>query len=143
MWSINAGTSGRSSSWQALSRAAEHLRGQPIPNIPHSNAVSWRESRLLVALEFAIVAGLFVADVYHHIFFSKTPYLFVLGWVSLRLRRMRWKDVGFSRPRRWGTAFLVGIAAGLCMEALELFVTQPLLARWLGKMPNLSDFADL
>ena len=29
------------------------------------------------------------------------------------------------------------------MEVLELFVTQPLLARWIGKMPDLSDFADL
>jgi len=29
------------------------------------------------------------------------------------------------------------------MEALELFVTQPMLARWIGKMPDLSDFADL
>jgi membrane protease YdiL (CAAX protease family) len=96
-----------------------------------------------VSLEFLIVAALFVADVYHHVFFSKTPYLFVLGWVSLRLRGMRWKDVGFARPRSWRTAFLVGIAAGLCMEALELFVTQPLLARWLGKMPDLSDFADV
>jgi membrane protease YdiL (CAAX protease family) len=29
------------------------------------------------------------------------------------------------------------------MEAMELFLTQPLLARWLGKMPDLSDFADM
>lgn len=107
------------------------------------NGKRWRESRLLVAIEFAIVAGLFVADVYHHIFFSKTPYLFLLGWASLRLRGMRWKDVGFARPRRWRSAFTVGIVAGLCMEALELFVTQPLLARWLGKMPDLSDFANV
>jgi len=29
------------------------------------------------------------------------------------------------------------------MEVLELFVTQPLLARWIGKMPDLSDFGTL
>ena len=29
------------------------------------------------------------------------------------------------------------------MEAMELFVTQPLLVRWLGKMPDLSDFSDM
>jgi membrane protease YdiL (CAAX protease family) len=29
------------------------------------------------------------------------------------------------------------------MEALELFITQPLLARWWGKMPDLSDFASV
>ena len=102
-----------------------------------------RNSVWLLLAEFAIVTGLFVADVYHHIFFSKTPYLFFLAWVSLRLRGMRWKEIGFARPRNWGRAFGVAIAIGLAMEVLELFVTQPLLARWIGKMPDLSDFADL
>jgi len=105
-----------------------------------------REHRLrdgvwLALAEFAIVAGLFVADIYHHIYVSKTPYLFLLGWVSLRLRGFRWKDVGFTRPRRWTNAILVGVVVGVCMEGVELFVTQPLLARWLGKTPDLSDFA--
>jgi membrane protease YdiL (CAAX protease family) len=102
-----------------------------------------RDSVVLLLAEFAVVAGLFVADVYHHIFFSKTPYLFFLAWVSLRLRGMRWREIGFEQPRNWGRAFGVGIAIGLAMEVLELFVTQPLLARWIGKMPDLSDFADL
>lgn len=102
-----------------------------------------RNSLWLAVAEFAIVAGLFYADVHHHIYISKTPYLFLLGWASLRLRGMRWKDVGFARPRGWGKAILVGVAVGVAMEALELFVTQPLLARWLGKMPDLSDFANM
>ena len=76
-------------------------------------------------------------------FSAKPAYLFVLAWVSLRLRGMSWKEIGFERPSNWGRAFGVGIAVGLAMEALELFVTQPLLARWIGKMPDLSDFADL
>src|SRR5579862_2118670 len=104
---------------------------------------SWRQSNWLVVVEFAIVAALFVADIYHHIFFSKTPYLFLLGWFSLRLRGLRWKDVGFSRPRNWRNAFLVGLAIGIAMELFELFVSQPLLTRWLGKAPDLSDFNDM
>jgi membrane protease YdiL (CAAX protease family) len=102
-----------------------------------------RHSVWLAVAEFAIVAGLFYADVHHHIYISKTPYLFLLGWASLRLRGMRWKAVGVARPRSWSTAVLVGIAVGAGIEVLELFVTQPLLARWLGKMPDLSDFADM
>ena len=102
-----------------------------------------RESRWLALVEFASVAGLFYADVHHHIFISKTPYIFVLGWISLRVRGMRWKDVGFARPKSWGRAALLGLAIGAVMEPLELFVTQPLLARWLGKMPDLSDFAEM
>lgn len=104
----------------------------------------WARNSVGLALaEFAIVAGLFYADVHHHIYVSKTPYIFLLGWASLRLRGMRWKDVGLARPRSWTKALLVGIAVGVGMEAMELFVTQPLLARWLGKMPDLSDFADM
>ena len=101
---------------------------------------SWRQSNWLVVVEFAIVPALFVADIYHHIFFSKTPYLFLLGWLSLRLRGLRWKDVGFSQPKSWRKAFLVGLAIGIAMELFELFVSQPLLTRWLGKGPDLSDF---
>jgi uncharacterized protein len=112
-------------------------------NAIDSATPSWRQSKWLALIEFALVAAAFYADIHHHIFLSKTPYLFVLGWVSLRLRGKRWKDVGFAPPRRWGTAFLIGISAGLAMEALELFVTQPLFARWLGKMPDLSDFAGM
>lgn len=102
-----------------------------------------RGSLGLALVEFAIVAALFVADIYHHVFISKTPYLFLLGWASLRLRGMRWKDVGFARPRSWGNTLLIGIVVGLAMEMFELFVSQPLLARWLGKMPDLSNFAGL
>jgi len=108
-------------------------------NSPSTN-VSWRNSWLLVATEFAIVAGLFVADVYHHVFFSKTPYLFLLGWASLRLQGLRWKEVGFARPRNWRTAIAVGLLSGLFIEAFELFISQPLLVRWFGKMPDLSNF---
>jgi hypothetical protein len=71
-----------------------------------------RDSVVLVLAEFAIVAGLFVADVYHPIFFSKTPYLFFLAWVSLRLRGMRWKEIGFEElgkgVRRWNCHWFAG-----------------------------------
>lgn len=109
----------------------------------HSLQQRARGSVALALAEFAVVAALFWADVHHHIYLSKTPYLFVLGWASLRLRGMRWKDVGFVRPRSWGKALLLGCAVGVVMEAIELFITQPLLARWLGKMPDLSDFSDM
>ncbi len=109
----------------------------------HSVQQRARNSVWLALAEFAVVAGLFVADVRHHIYVSKTPYLFLLGWASLRLRGMKWKDVGFAPPPSWRKALLLGVAVGFCMEAFELFVSQPLLARWLGKMPDLSDFDDM
>src|SRR5436190_7819142 len=51
--------------------------------------------------------------------------------------------LGFARPKSWGKAFGVGITVGVAMELSELFISQPLLARWTGKMPDLSDLADL
>src|SRR5271157_4711129 len=101
-------------------------------------ARSWRDSNLLAACEFAVVAGLFVADMRHHIFFSKVPYLFLLAWISLRLRGLHWKDIGLARLRGWGPMLAAGVLAGIGMELLELFVTQPLLVRVIGKMPDLS-----
>ena len=102
-----------------------------------------RESKLLAACEFAVVAGLFMADMRHHIFFSKVPWLFLLAWISLRLRGRRWKDVGLAGLRDWGPTLAGGIAAGVGIEVLELFVTQPLLVRVIGKMPDLSDLQAL
>lgn len=102
-----------------------------------------RDNAWLVLAEFALVAAVFVADIYHHIYVSKVPYLFLLGWASLRLRGLRWKDVGFARPRSWAKALWIGVAAGVAIETFELFVSQPLLARWIGKMPDLSDFSGL
>lgn len=102
-----------------------------------------RDSAWLVALEFAIVAGLFVADFKHHVFFSKTPWLFLLGWISLRWRGLGWRDVGLSRPVNWRRTIVIGVLCGIGIELLELFVTQPLLVRLTGKMPDFSDLGAL
>lgn len=85
--------------------------------------------------EFAIVTGVFVAVIYHPIYRRK---LTSSCWDGRHrgLGGMRWKQVGFARPRSWGKAFLVAVAAGIGMELLELFVSQMLLARRLGKMPD-------
>jgi membrane protease YdiL (CAAX protease family) len=104
---------------------------------------SWRHSKLLALAEFAIVAGIFVADVRGHIFVSKTLYLFVLAWISLRVRGVGWRGVGLTPPRNWRRAVLAGVAAGAGIELLELFVTQPVLVHLTGKMPDLSLFLQL
>jgi hypothetical protein len=100
----------------------------------------WRQSKRLAFLEFALIVAVYVADWQHHIFLSKVPYLFLVGWLSLRLRGMRWRDVGFGVNGSWGKTLLVGILAGAGIEMLELFGTQPLLARLTGQMPDLSAF---
>lgn len=105
-----------------------------------TKAADWRQSKWLILVELAAVALIFIADYHHLIPVSKTPFLLLLGWVSLRVRRLRWRDVGFSRNRSWATTLTLGVAGGLFLEIQELFVTQPLLARLTGKQPDLTDF---
>lgn len=102
-----------------------------------------RDSRWLIAVELALIAVVFVADKYHYIFFSKTPYLLALGWLSMMLRGQRWRDIGLSAPPEWRRLLLIGVVAGVAMELLELFATQPLLVALTGKFPDLSVFHDL
>jgi membrane protease YdiL (CAAX protease family) len=102
-----------------------------------------RNNRLLPFVEFAFIAAVFIADEYHLIWFSKTPYLLAIGWISMAARGIRWRDVGLQKDRRWPALIFYGSVAGLAMEALELLVTQPLLVKITGKYPDLSDFAEL
>jgi len=101
------------------------------------------DSAWLVVVEFAVVVALFVADFKHHVFFSKTPYLFLLGWISLRWRGLGWRDVGLARPTNWRRTIVIGVLGGIGIELLELFITQPLLVKLTGKMPDFSDLGEL
>jgi uncharacterized protein len=106
-------------------------------------ASSWRarlaSSKALILVEMAAVAGVFIADTQHLIIFSKTPYLLVLAALSLWLRAARWRDLGWRIPSDWPRVLLIGLAAGVGIELMELFITQPLFVRLTGKMPDLSD----
>ncbi len=109
-------------------------------------AAGWRSSRWWIVAELGLVALIYLVDQFHWhhlIVFSKTPYLFVLGWISLRIRGLRWRDVGLRVYNSWARTLALGILVGALMEALEVFVTQPLLVSWLHHYPDLSDFKDM
>jgi uncharacterized protein len=110
---------------------------------PQKGATGWRQSKWLAVAELVVVALIFYADFKHLIFFSKTPYLLLFAWVSLWARKLRWRDVGLSVFRDWKATLAWGVAAGVLMEAFELFVSQPLLVKFLGKNPDLEDFRPL
>ena len=69
-------------------------------------------STLLLIIEFTLILAAFVLYALGYLPFPTLP-LFALAWVSLRLRGMRWRDVGLRRPEHWlptvGLALLVGI----------------------------------
>ncbi len=89
------------------------------------------------------MALIFVADERHLIPVSKTPFLLLFGWLSLWLRKISWRGVGLKLYRNWKTSIALGIAAGVALELIELFITQPILVKWLGKQPDLEVFRAL
>lgn len=100
-------------------------------------------SKLLFAVEVVVVAGIFYLDYRGLLPVSKTPYLFLLGWISLRIRSLRWRDVGLNFDQPLLKLFVIGVVVGVGMEALELFATQPLLTKLLNKGPDLDEFRRL
>ena len=106
-------------------------------------AIRWRESRWLAVAELVLVVALVVADIHRLVPFSKTPFYFVLGWISLRVRGVGWRGVGFTLPRGWPRAVALGAVAGVVLEIVSAFVVEPTLARLLRKSPDLSDFRPL
>lgn len=94
-------------------------------------------AKLLLTIELLVVATVFHLDYLGLLPISKTPYLFLLGWISIRLRGQRWRDVGLKLDQPFPKLLLIGIVGGVAMEALELFATQPVLTKILGQGPDL------
>jgi hypothetical protein len=66
-----------------------------------------------------------------------------MAWISLRWRGLGWRDVGLARPANWQRTITIGVTCGIGMELLELFITQPLLVKLFGKMPDLSELGEM
>jgi membrane protease YdiL (CAAX protease family) len=116
------------------------------PPHPRGAISHWTNSKAIAIAELALVGLIFTADYYHWhhvIFVSKTPYLFFVGWLSLRVRRKTWKSVGWGLYRSWVRSMVFGVLFGIGNEVLELFVTQPLLVRSFHRWPDLSDLRPL
>jgi uncharacterized protein len=105
-----------------------------------ASRTNWRDSKLLALVEFLLVALIFYADHRGLIPFSKTPELLLLGWISLRLRNLRWRTVGLTRYRSWPVTIAFGVGLGVLTEAFQLLITQPTLSRLIGKEPDLELF---
>lgn len=111
-----------------------HKAGQIV------SPIGWRSSRWLALLEFTLFAFIFYADHRKWIPVSKTPELLLLGWISLRVRGRRWRDIGLTRYRSWPVTIAIGVGLGIVIETLQLTVTQPILSKLLGRQPDLEFF---
>lgn len=110
---------------------------------PASGEASPRQ-RLWAAAELLLAGTLVIgANVLDVIPVSETPWLVLLGWLSLRLRGLGWKTLGLRRPRSWVTTTVVALIAGAALQLLSEFVTEPIIERLTGQTADLSSFRSL
>ena len=113
-------------------------------DVTHGDGESSPRQRLWAATELLVAAALVIgANVLDVIPVSETPWLVLLGWLSLRLRGLRWKTLGLRRPRNWIITIAVALAAGAALQLISEFVTEPIIERLTGQTADLSSFRSL
>jgi len=100
------------------------------------------KSSLLLILEFALLLTGIAIYAFGIFPFPILP-LFLIAWASLRLRHLRWRDVGLRRPDRWLATIGLALLIGIGYQALDIFFIAPLLQRLTGEAVDLSLFNDL
>jgi membrane protease YdiL (CAAX protease family) len=69
--------------------------------------------------------------------------LFLVGWVSLRLRHMGWRDVGLKRPDKWLPTIGLALLIGVGYQFLDTLLISPVLQALTGQSIDLSQFSFL
>jgi len=112
-----------------------------------SSNLSWRdrtevflENRLLVAAELLVAAILMTLQAFRLIS-AALVYLFVIGWLSLWLRKSSWRQLGLSGPISWLRTIGIGALVGLLYQAVSIWLIAPLLQRLANEPLDLSQVA--
>jgi membrane protease YdiL (CAAX protease family) len=102
-----------------------------------------RNGRRFLVPELIVAAVILAAGFAGVLPLSATPFLVVLGVVSLWLRGEGARAVGLAFRSDWGRTALRGIGAGIVYQGFSLYIAEPALARLTGKLPDVSMFAPL
>ncbi len=100
------------------------------------------KSTLLLTLEmFLILAGIAINAL--GIFPFPILPLFLVAWASLRLRHMRWRDIGLCRLDRWLPTIGLALLVGAGYQVLDTLLIAPVLQHLTGESVDLSQFNGL
>lgn len=69
--------------------------------------------RWISLAEFVVGGAIVIAHNVYHRVPNEVPILFVLGWISIRVRDGGWKRMGLKRPDSWRKTILWGVLAGI------------------------------
>ena len=97
-------------------------------------------SRVTIVVEL-VAAGLIIAG---HGFgvlpISSTPYLFALGWLSLRRRSLSWREIGLDLPSNLARRIGIGCVAGVALFFWGNRIQEPFFDALTGRSQDLSQF---
>jgi CAAX protease family protein len=100
------------------------------------------KSTLLLTFEFVLILGgiyLIASNIFPLVFLL----LFVLAWVSLYIRHLRWRDVGLRQPANVLATIGLAVLIGCGYQAADTLLITPLLQQLTGEAINISQFAGL
>ena len=83
----------------ANTEAAEIALREHAPPEPGRRPANWRQSKWLMIGELVIGVLICIAHVRHFNVLGKTPWLLLLGSISLWVRKIGWRGVGLMRYR--------------------------------------------
>ena len=84
--------------------------------------------RVVSLFELTVGSFIVIGHNVFHILPNEVPILFVLGWISLRLRDGGWKVVGLRRPRSWWSTVALGFVAAFVLQVGSELVVGPAVA---------------
>jgi membrane protease YdiL (CAAX protease family) len=83
-------------------------------------------SRTLSAIELSVGAFIVIGHNVFRIVPNEVIVLFVVGWVSIRLRDGKWSAIGFKRPSSWRPIFITALAAAALRIVVGQFMVEPI-----------------
>jgi uncharacterized protein len=93
---------------------------------------------LIIAAELVAFIAIMVADARGWVPLTQTIALLPMVALVMWLQGEPWAQIGWRPPDHWGRAIAIGIAAGIAMELLAVWVTTPMISRALGTEPDYS-----
>ena len=100
------------------------------------------KSRLALLAEGLLVAGL-LGLYYARLIAFPIIALFLLGWLSLRARKLRWRDVGLSAPSAIVPTLFISMTAAVAYQAADIYIFVPVTERFTGADLDLAAFNSL
>ena len=83
-------------------------------------------ARILSLVEFVLGGFIVIGHNVLHILPNEVPILFVLGWISLRVRDGGWKAAGLTRPNSWWKTAVLAVGAAAVLQLGSELVVGPL-----------------